>query len=167
MYASSRVLAWLAAACLAGCSAATPPPAPRTPTASAPAPSTPAPSTPAPSTPAPSTPAAATPVALQPAAPTPVASKPAPVRGERPQTSTAQDVRQPFDPARAGLQITAPRGWSTTRRDLALVYAGTLRVPSLVLWEAKAATFDEAVAGIAAELKPALGTVRITKPASA
>lgn len=167
MYASSRFLAWLAAACLAGCSTATPAPAPSTPAAPTPAASAPIPSMPAPSTASASKPADATPVALEPAAPTPPARGPAPAPAERPQTNTARDVRQPFDPARAGLQITAPRGWSTTRRDLALVYAGTLRVPSLVLWEAKAAHFDEAVAGIAAELKPALGTVRITKPASA
>lgn len=71
--------------------------------------------------------------------------------------------RLPFETTRAGLAIAVPAGWKTRRRDLALIYEGPMRVPSVVLFEPAARTLDEAVTGLPAELRAPLGAVRITK----
>jgi hypothetical protein len=71
--------------------------------------------------------------------------------------------RQPYDTTRAGLAVAVPRGWKTKRRDMALIYEGPMRVPSVVFFEPKARTLDDAVKGLAEELRAPLGAVRITK----
>ncbi len=78
-------------------------------------------------------------------------------------SQAAPAPRQPYDTARAGLAVAVPRGWKTKRRDLALIYEGPMRVPSVVLFEPKARTLDDAVQGLAEELRAPLGAVRITK----
>ena len=83
--------------------------------------------------------------------------------GRERQGDAADEPAQPYDTARAGLAVDVPRGWRTKRRDMALVYEGPMRVPSVVLFEPKARTLDDAVEGLAAELRAPLGAVRITK----
>ena len=119
------------------------------------------------------TPAAPAPVAkTEPAAPStpaaPMDVAPAVAASEpTPEPVATPKPRQPYDTARAGLSVPVPRGWKTKRRDMALIYEGPMRVPSVVLFQPKAATLDEAVKGLADELRAPLGAVRITKAATA
>lgn len=104
--------------------------------------------------------------AIQDAAPTEA------VEAERPALPVvappaAPPATGPFDAQRAGLTVTGARGWRTRRRDKALVYEGTLRVPSIALFEStRGTTLEEAVDELEAELGAALGSVRITRQAS-
>lgn len=86
---------------------------------------------------------------------------PKPVRDAAPAPQPV--ARQPFDAARAGLAVAVPGGWKTKRRDLALIYEGPMRVPSVVLWQPEAQTLDAAVKRLPEELRAPLGAVRITK----
>ncbi len=94
------------------------------------------------------------PVAEPAAAPIQQPSAPEPYRGV------------PFDLVRAGLAVGNPSGWSSKRQDLALVYAGTMRVPSIVMFEPKARTLDAAVADLSKEVGAVLKGVRINKRAA-
>ncbi|MDJ0521796.1 MAG: hypothetical protein QNJ90_06940 [Planctomycetota bacterium] len=100
-----------------------------------------------------------------PTAPVKPQSTPAEPQVETPAAAAPTSKREPFDAARAGLVVTNPRRWRVKRRDLALVYEGSMRVPSVVLVEPRASTLQAAVDGLADELSVPLGRVRITKPA--
>ena len=75
---------------------------------------------------------------------------------ERPQK------KRPFDMARAGFDVDLPRKWKTRRQDGALVYQGAMRVPTIVFFEAEGKTLDEAVAGVPAQLREVLGSLRVS-----